>query len=424
MRKFILVILTVGLVFLALTYISVSETKSNFRTCIVLQPEDIDHLNFRDFDSVTVSANLLYKASFLKKVMQGEHYRAAWAAPVNVPIVYLDTLKGGLKFIETGGGKQTHSLEFEDSLGIRYTFRSLSKDPKKLVPNMAKNLGLDNIIVDGISAQHPYAALVVAQLSNTANILHTNPRLMFVPKQEVLDNLNDKYGNRLYFFEYENKGTVNWTAFDNVYEIMDTDGLLEFKMEQGNRVILNHNALIRARLFDLLIGDWDRHAKQWGWVIERGQGKFLVTPLPTDRDNAFFNHEGILPTLVVNEYTLEEVQDFEKKISFLPGLVLGIDEYFLRTATMKQFETEAQYLKMALSNENIEKAFKVWPKQVDSLDGKAIREKLKSRRDNLTVIAKQFYEILQHRPIQNVVLKGCEDLELNDELIKCFDCFE
>ncbi|MET7028636.1 hypothetical protein [Sediminicola luteus] len=424
MRKFIIIGSTLLLVFIALVYLSVSETKESFRTSEVLDIDDLDKIKFGDFDSVTVAANILYKASPLKKIMQGEQFREAWATPVTVPIAFLDTLKGGLKVIEEGGGKQTHSLELEDKRGIRYTLRSLSKDPVKLVPEMAKELGLENIVVDGVSAQHPYAALVVAKLSEAAEILHTNPKLMFIPKQKTLGKLNEKYGNRLYFLEFESEGKVNWTALKDIKEIMDNESLLKLKLEKGEAVSIDINAMIRARLFDLLIGDWDRHAKQWGWAVQEKDGKFTAIPVPTDRDNAFFNLGGVIPSLVANDISHPKVQTFEKEIGFLPGLVSEFDEYFLRSGSLEQFKQEAIKLKELMTDSKIESSFKIWTKEIDSIKGPEIREKIRARRENLVVTAEKFYGILQRRPKKDIVLKGTDELELTGMLAKCFDCTE
>lgn len=424
MRKLILIVSGIILVFIILVYLSVSETKENFRTCEVLDITEVDKIKFGDFDSVTVAANTLYEASSLKEIMQGEQYREAWAAPITVPIAFLDTLKGGLKIIEEGGGKQTHSLELEDKNGVRYTLRSLSKDPEKLVPETAKSLGLENIVVDGVSAQHPYAALVVAKLSEAAEILHTHPKLMFVPKQKSLGKFSKKYGNQLYFFEFESEGKVNWTGISGIKEIMDNESLLKLKSQKGKDVSIEQNVLIRARLFDLLIGDWDRHAKQWGWAILEKDSKFIAIPVPTDRDNAFFKLGGVLPTMITNDIMFPKVQTFEKEIEFMPGLVTEFDEYYLRGATLEQFKHEANSLKELMNDSKIEHSFNSWPRAIDSINGPEIREKIRARRENLLASAENFYEILQKRPKKDIVLKGTEEVQLSGMMVKCFDCKE
>ena len=80
--------------------------------------------------------------------MQGSNYRDAWSEKVKFPIVFLDTLYGGMEIIKEGGGKQTHSLKLRAKNDILYTLRSVTKDPGKLIPEIAEDLGLENIIVD------------------------------------------------------------------------------------------------------------------------------------------------------------------------------------------------------------------------------------------------------------------------------------
>ncbi|WP_149303562.1 hypothetical protein [Pareuzebyella sediminis] len=424
MKKVLIALFSVLVVFIFLLYLSTSETEENFRTCTIVGMEDIEAYDFRAFDSITVAANMLYEASFIKRIMQGKQYRDVWAQPVTVPIVFLDTLKGGLHIIEEGGGMQTHSLELEDSLGIKYSLRGLSKDPQQLVPDFVREAGLENIVIDGISAQHPYAASVVAQLSNVAEILHTHPVLVFVPEQSTLGKFNEKFGNRLFYFEYESKGEIDWTGIANIKEIVDTDNLQEEKMKYGVAFQIDKQALVRARLFDLIIGDWDRHAKQWGWAIKKIPDGYSALPIAADRDNAFFKQDGVLPSLITNKITYPKIQDFDKKITSVEGLIQDFDEYFLRTATEEQFLSEAMFLRNALEDQALEKAFAVWPQDVYNLNGEEIRESIRSRRDDILHYAKEFYRLLQKRPERPIEFKGSEDLKLSENLMYCFDCHD
>src|SRR5690606_29291793 len=101
---------------------------------------------------------------------------------------------GGLTIIKKGGGKQTQSLRLSNPDSIYYTLRSVAKNPDPLIPDFAKTLGIENIIIDGISAQHPYAAIVAAKMAESISILHTHPTLVFAPKQERLGKYNADYG--------------------------------------------------------------------------------------------------------------------------------------------------------------------------------------------------------------------------------------
>ena len=121
-----------------------------------------------------------------------------------------------------------------------------------------------------------------------------------------------------------------------------------------------------------LLGDWDRHAKQWGWAIENIGDSINAIPLPCDRDNAFFNLEGILPTLISNQAFLPEVQSFEKEIDFLPGLISPFDVYFMRDIPQTVFEKEARQLQVLLTDQAINESFGVWSNDIFELDGNEI----------------------------------------------------
>ncbi|NNE78164.1 MAG: hypothetical protein HKN31_13960 [Pricia sp.] len=422
MKKFLLVFLILLLLIVGLVYVSVSSTDKVFETTEILSFGDIETIDFRKHDSVLVAASTLYESNPIKNVMQGEQYREAWATPIKVPIVFLDTLMGGMEIVEEGGGKQTHSLELKSADGRIFALRSINKDPEALIPELAKNLGLENIIVDGISAQHPYAAVVVSKLADKVGILHTAPRIVFVPEQDALGEYNAKYGNRLFLIEHETEGGKNWTTFKNVDRIVDTEDLQELRIEYGNRLTINKNALVRARLFDILIGDWDRHAKQWGWVVMNNGYDYKAVPLPGDRDNAFFNIGGLIPTIIANKNLLPGLQSFEKEIDYLPGLVMPFDVYFLKGVPKKIFTDEARDLQKVLTDEVIDWAFKIWPEAIYRLDAKDIMETIKHRRANLVEYAESFLKVLEEKELLTEPLKGSEDLLFDEISIGCFDC--
>ncbi|WP_178988373.1 hypothetical protein [Winogradskyella schleiferi] len=421
-RSLIISVFLILLVVVFSIYWSVSSTDKITSKSILYNIDNIETANFRVYDSVELSPSDLYKADDMKKMIQGEQYRAAWSAKVKVPIVFLDTLKGGMTMVEEGGGKQTHSLEMLGEDGISYTLRSVNKDPKKLIPEFLKTLNLENIVVDGISAQHPFAAILTAELAEKANVLHTNPQLFFIPKQKRLGNYNAAFGNRLYLLEYETKSDVNYTQHKNVKEIIDTDNLQELKLEMKDSLHIDVRALVRSRLFDLLIGDWDRHTKQWGWAIQKTSKGYNAIPIAGDRDNAFFKTDGLIPTLIANRHVVKELQSFEKDIDFMEGLVYPFDKYFLSQTSKNVFIEEAENLQALLTDSVIEASLQVWPKNIRDIDGGDIIRKIKERREDLKAYALQFYTIIQERGKVKEPLKGSEDLEISSKFMGCFEC--
>ncbi len=420
-KLFILIIIGL-IIFIGLTYWSTSSTDKTFKKSELINFDNVDAVDFSTIDTVLVAASALYKADDIKLLFQGEQYRKAWATPIKAPVLFLDSLFGGVKITKEGGGKQTHSLKLKTKNNTELTLRSINKDPEQLIPELAKTLGLENIIVDGISAQHPYGVILAAQLANKADIINTKPKVVFVPKQRQLGQYNDKYGNRLFLLEYETEGETNWTALQNVISLIDTDDLQELKLKHPNTVSINKPALIRARLFDLIIGDWDRHTKQWGWAIQYINEQYIANPIAGDRDNAFINLEGIIPTLLSNENIVKELRPFDNEIDFMPGLVYPFDQYFLLNTDVSMFIEQAQKLQLLLNDSVLEDALSVWPKQISDIDGEEIINKIKSRRDNLVGYSKAFKTSIDKKGKLQENLKGSEDLNIPLKLKACFEC--
>lgn len=134
------------------------------------------------YDSVLMAANFLYTTNEVKHVRQGEQCRSALSTYLTVLIVLLYTLFQNVKILEAGAGHQTYSLKLE----TLFSLRSLTKDSHSVIPKTARTLGLENIVVDGFSAKHSYAALAVSQLSKKAKIFSTRSKSVYLSKQEKL----------------------------------------------------------------------------------------------------------------------------------------------------------------------------------------------------------------------------------------------
>ena len=421
-RIIVVTLLVVIAVFIFLLYWSVGSTDKIHTRAIIYNVDDMETTNFRDYDSVELVPSDLYRADEIKKLFQGEQYRAAWSTKITVPIVFLDTLKGGMTILKEGGGKQTHSLKLKGADSITYTLRSVNKDAEKLIPEFLKTLNLENVIVDGISAQHPFAAILVAELAEKANVMHTSPQMVFVPKQDELKQFNEAYGNRLYLLEYETESDINYTKYNNIVEIVETEDLQEMKLDLKDSLSVDQPSLVRSRLFDMLIGDWDRHTKQWGWAIQKKDNGYKAIPIAGDRDNAFFHIEGIIPLILSNKEVVKELRPFDEDIDYMEGYVYPFDRYFLLNTSKETFVQEAEALQTMLTDVALEESLNVWPKIIRDLDADNILKNIKSRRNDLKDYAIKFYDIIQKQGKVTEPLKGSEDISLPKDLLSCFEC--
>lgn len=352
-------------------------------------------------DSVTLRATEAFSATPAQRVLYGRAYRDAWGAAVTVPVLRLDSFAGGLRPVKRGGGFQTLSLDLVDSSGTVYTMRSVAKDPGKLVPGWAPYLGITNIVTDGTSAGHPYGAAAGATLAELAGIPHMHPALYFVPMQARLDTLNASFGGRLFWLEYEPDGRqAAWLNLPNFQRWLDSDDVFAAWRADSLSAKPALRALVRARLFDIWVGDWDRHDGQWGWAetLDSASGRKTYTPVPNDRDNIFYGISGAIPlTIAAFERRL---RPFGAEVDDIRGVTKNsapFDGAFLYGVPETVFIEEAQNLQLILTDAGIERAMHVWPPSVYALDGERIAEDLKARRAHLVEYARRFHKVIQAR---------------------------
>jgi len=404
-------VLFFGLFFLILfATCSSCKTMKGMPQSILVEPKGITPELTAIEDSVTVIATKRFKTNPFKNLLQGKNYRKAWKTPIKVPVKLLANLKGGLKPLEMGGGAQTLSMDLEGENDIIYTIRSVNKNPEDLIPDIVHKLKIGNIVMDGMSAQHPYGALVVAPLADAVGVLHTHPQLVYIPPQAALDTFNSRYGGKLFLLEYEPEGSGVWVNRPQVEKIVDTEEVQKMLVEYPDSKI-DERALVRARLFDLMIGDWDRHAKQWGWVVTKKEdASYSYLPLPTDRDNAFYNPNGFVLWLITRPFSQPILRPFRKKIDHLPGMIKPFDQYFLLHVPESVFIEVALELQVDFTDEEIENAFDVWPADFNRLDKKKMVKYMKTRRADLLKYAKGFKQILVERGPLLEPLKGSDEV--------------
>ena len=118
---------------------------------------------------------------------------------------------------------------------------------------------------DFYTASHPFASLAVGGLADAIGVYHTNPQLVWMPKHPTLGKYNETYGDELYILEERpDKGFVDVASFGNPSTIESTSDMLA-NIRKSETFSVDQESFVRTRLFDMLLGDWDRHADQWRW---------------------------------------------------------------------------------------------------------------------------------------------------------------
>ena len=348
---------------------------------------------------VLITAGRHYDKSRVHAFFFGKHYRDVWAAPVPAGVFDAQKIAGGLKVTKLGGGQQTTSLTLENPDGREFALRTIDKNPEGVIPEWLRLPFLTNIVLDQTSAINPYAPFVLPPMAGAAGIFHTTPRLYYVPDDdESLGEHAPEFQGKAVLFEekFEGKEGLN-PMFGEAEDFASTKKMLRKRFDQGDHLPDQH-AFARARLFDVLIGDWDRHEGQWEWAEYKEKDKTVYRPVPKDRDQVFFKFDdGVVPWIVSRRFLIRKFRTFKEEVKDLEGLIFNaqfIDHRVLNELTAEDWQKAATEMKTALTDEVIENAIRLFPDTVYQLVGAETIAKLKSRRDQLPGIAHEFYRIL------------------------------
>ena len=99
-----------------------------------------------------------FRISSFRRWFYGSNYRDLWTTPIEVQVLDLDRVGGGLTPLRTGGFGQSISLHFTGQDGRRYTVRSLDKDATRRVPDIVRQTVVADVLQDLISAMLPTAS--------------------------------------------------------------------------------------------------------------------------------------------------------------------------------------------------------------------------------------------------------------------------
>ncbi|NNC83130.1 MAG: BamA/TamA family outer membrane protein [Flavobacteriales bacterium] len=345
----------------------------------------------------TVWVDSTYHTKGIEQFFMGELNRPLWTTPIEVPYLDIHYEKGGLRPVKLGGGMQTKSLRLVGGDGHEYVLRKLQKSAEFLVEKGLRRTIVRKIIYDGIAGSHPYAAIVIPALSDTLGIYHTSPRLVYVPDDPILGDVRDEFGGTFCLFEIRPDDDMSdLDEFEDSDEIIGYTSVVE-KVHDKRSHRVDEPFVLRNRLFDMLIGDWDRHDDQWRWIAFEEGDHTIYRPVPRDRDQAFFKFDGLLPNIANRKWLTRKFQDFSPEVRDIRGLNYNarhFDRAWLTSLERKDWKEQVRYIQSRLTDEVIDRAIDGFPPEALEFNGDHLKSTLKARRDNLMEIAMEYYDIL------------------------------
>lgn len=349
----------------------------------------------------------------------GDHYREVYGTPIKVPVVTLDTLMGGFRVDRKGGGHQTRSLRLVTKEGRNYALRAVKKSAVQFLQSVVfkdnfvqdefRETFTEDVILDFYTSSHPYASIAVGKLSDAIDVYHTNPRVVWMPKHPALGNYNRTYGDELYILEERpDDGFLDVPSFGNPDAIESTADLLK-KLRKDEKYRVDEASFIRARLFDMLLGDWDRHADQWRWSrFDTSKDEVVYRPIPRDRDQAFSKYDGgflgLIKTLIPPARQFQTYSEELKDIKWINSAGIKLDRALIPNATQEDWLREANYIIEHLTDAAIDNAFDAFPEETKNEQLNRVKAQLKARRQTLADIAQRYFEHLNSL----VILRGTD----------------
>ncbi|HAR74577.1 MAG TPA: metallophosphoesterase, partial [Flavobacteriaceae bacterium] len=353
------------------------------------------------------------------KFFFGRHYRRTYGQTITANTVNLSQLNGGLTPVRMGGGHQTQSLRLANAKGEEYNMRSVKKSATQFIQQVAfKNKYVadefedsftEKFLMDFYTTNHPYYPLTVANLMKPINIMHSTPKLYYVPKQEALKEYNENFGDELYMIEERPMSGYQDGVFGKPKDIVSTDDMLA-AIHKNKDVVVDKQAYIRARLFDMLVGDWDRHSDQWRWGVYKENNQTVYKPIPRDRDQAFPRYDGLFFNLIMRIPPLRHMQDYKddiKNVKWFNREPYPLDLAILESSDLELWKKEAKYIQDNLSDDYIKQSFELIPEETKQEYDQEVINNLIARKSKLEKFAEEYNKVLR----KLVILKGTDEDE-------------
>lgn len=340
-----------------------------------------------------------YEAGGLHRMIFGDLWRDLWTTQVNVPVLDLRSYAGGLAPLRRGGGFQTQSLRFMGADGIQYKFRSLNKNPEKVLDPELRHSIVADVLQDLISTANPVSALVVAPILNAVNVLNAQPVLVQLPDSEELGEFREEFGGLVGMLEiHPDDGETQEESFAGADKVAGTYKMFE-KIEGDNKDRVDGKAFLTARLMDIFLGDWDRHVDQWRWArFDSGEAQ-IWKPIPRDRDQAFCRYDGLVPRLAARAVPqIEGCEEDYPDINDLTWSGRHLDRKFLVPVNRHDWDSITAFIRSRLTDSLFSYALNRLPPEMYEKEAQNLGDVLRKRREGFTEASRTFYRQIAKYP--------------------------
>ena len=346
----------------------------------------------------------LKNKSNVYKLLWGIHYRTLYSTPIVANSVRMDTLLDDIKIIGQVSdfhglllGNRQKQLFLLKPLGGSTSFLESKFFQEMYNKHDFKGTYLDEFIGDAYTIINPYTFLSADYMAKVSGLYFNNSRIFYLEKATI-DTDTMANGSNIQDKLVSIRDLPDTTVLEN---ILTTEQLLEqIRISKSFRV--NQEQYISERLYDMLIGDWNKVPENWSWkVIPKGDS-VSFSPIVVDRNHAFTKVDGFLFKRMLKVLGLGFITNYSNHpvdIEKINTLGYTLDMALASESNEAVWLRQARKLQSVLTDSVIDEAFHILPLAIQGSETEAIKVKLKNRRDSLEYMACQYYRKLQRTPV-------------------------
>jgi len=331
----------------------------------------------------------------------GNHYREVYYKPVKVPAISLNA--EGLSIINQR--PMLHAFVLKNNLNHLFLLKPLGGSSSFLESKFFrdvyrhedfKDTYLNDFITEAYTVVHPYMFLVSENLAKSANICSLNSHIYYMPESNITDTIIDDS-----YLKNKLVSISQLPQFKTDTILTSADALID-SLHNTKYTSVDKGMYIKMRLFDMLIGDWNKVSENWYWVPSEKGDSIIYQPQVIDRSHAFTKVDGFLFKGLLGMLGVGFITNYEahiKNIKKVNTLGMPLDIAITQNSTAEDWQKQAKILKAEITDDVINKAFSHLPAEMQNDDITRLMVNLKARRRNLDVIAQKYYNTLQKDPV-------------------------
>jgi len=354
-----------------------------------------------------------FSAGSIHRFFFGDLWRDAWLSPVQAELLNLQALSGGISVLGIEPDLPAGSLGFRDGDGTFYSFRRFDKDPSHVLPRAVQTFFAGDVLRDIAAATNPFGPLVSAPLLSAVGINCGNTRLVRLSGGKWLGPYEREFdGTAGILSEMPGGSGTGAGTTEPVRRVVGSFELLRL-LEEDHENRVNAGEYLKARIMDLYLGDWDRHAGRWQWRERTAEGFTFWDPLPGEYQQAFGRYDGVVPW--AGSFVVPQLDGFRETYSETAAWAWSgrhLDRWLLSPLGQSIWDSVTAVITSGLADSVIEKAVLRLPSSVYAREGRDLVAVLKGRRQLLPEAVTSYYRLLAG----TVDIRGSDKPELAEIL--------